>query len=162
MTMKGAKEWISDLKMEPHPEGGYFIQTYKSDQMMTSNAGNQVPIYTTIYFVLEDNNPSNFHKIQSDEMWYYHDGNPLTVHCIYPDGKYEKTKIGKNVQAGEKLHYLVPRGTIFGSSVDEDYSLVSCLVSPGFSFEEFELFKCDDLLAKYPQHEEIIRKLTRD
>lgn len=160
--MKSADDWISDLGLQSHPEGGYFIQTYASDQTMKSNGGNQVPVYTTIYFILKHDNPSNFHRIQSDELWFYHDGNPLTVHCIYPDGKYEAIKLGKDFSHGEKLHYMVPRGTIFGSSVDHDYSLVSCQVSPGFSFDEFELFKSAQLIQQYPQHKEIISKLTRD
>lgn len=159
---KTAKEWAEDLKMLPHPEGGYYVQDYASEQTMTSNAGNTVPVSTGIYFILEANNASNFHRLQSDEMWYYHEGCPLTVHCIYPDGRYEQTKLGRNVKEGEKFHYLVPKGVIFGSSCEEGFSLVSCQVSPGFIFDEFELFKRQDLLNQYPQHCEIIHKLTRD
>lgn len=162
MATKSAQQWAKELNMQRHPEGGYYIETYKSDQTIKSNKGNDVALFTSIHFILEDTNPSNLHRIASDEIWYYHDGEPLTVHCIYPDGTYSATKLGKNSGEGEVLQYLVPKGTIFGSSVDKGFSLVSCMVSPGFIFEEFEIFKYDELVLEYPQHKEIIKRLTRD
>ena len=96
----------------------------------------------------------------ADEIWYYHDGEPLTVHCIFEDGHYEQIKIGKDISNGERLHYTVPKGTIFGSTVDKDYALVSCAVIPGFDFTDFKLFTKKELLEKFPEHEMIIDKLT--
>lgn len=159
---KTAEEWAKALNMQKHPEGGYFAETQRSNHIIKSNKGNDVPLYTSIYFILEDTNPSNFHRIASDEIWYFHDGNPLTVHCIFPDGTYTATKLGKNPENGEVLQYTVPKGAIFGSSVDQGFALVGCMVSPGFIFEEFELFKYDELVKDYPQHKKIIKKLTRD
>ncbi|CAH6719182.1 uncharacterized protein CLIB1444_02S02762 [[Candida] jaroonii] len=158
--MKSVQEWVKQLNMTAHPEGGYFVELMRSEQTVESNKGNKTGLYTNIHFLLEDKNPSNFHRIASDEMWFYHDGNPLTVHIIYPDGKYEAIKLGPN--DGEVLSCVVPKDTVFGSSVDSGYALVSCVVVPGFLFEEFELFKRQELLDKYPQHEDIITKLTRD
>ena len=66
------------------------------------------------------------------------------------------------IHKGQQLHYCVPKGTIFGSTVDNGYALVSCLVAPGFEFEDFELFARADLLALYPEHKTIIERLTRD
>jgi predicted cupin superfamily sugar epimerase len=71
-------------------------------------------------------------------------------------------KLGVNIDKGETLQYLVPKNSIFGSSVKEKdtYSLVGCMVSPGFDFQDFELFTQKELLAQYPQHSEVIRKLA--
>lgn len=152
-------KWIKTLGLQAHPEGGYYKETGRSDQIIKSGSGLDVPLYTNIYFILEDKNPSRFHRLQSNEVWYFHDGNPLTVHCIYPDGTLKDVRLGRNPEA-DVLQFEVPRGVIFGLSVEEGWALVSCMVSPGFDFREFHLFSEEELLAKYPQHSAIIKKLT--
>ncbi|KAK6459992.1 cupin family protein [Scheffersomyces coipomensis] len=159
--MSSASEWIKYYDLEGHPEGGYFKQTGASTQIIKSSTGLQVPLYTNIIFLLEDKNPSNFHQIKSNEVWYFHNGSPLTVHCIYPDtGKYEKIMLGRDITKGEVFQYEVPAGVIFGSSVEEGFAIVSCMVAPGFDFREFKLFNEHELLETYPQHKDIIKKLT--
>lgn len=150
------EQWIEKLHLEPHPEGGFYKEILKSNQTMSD--GNV--LYTSIYFLLEKNNISHFHRIQSDEVWYYHAGQTLTVHMIHPDGKYEAVKIGPNIDEGDVLQALVPKGAIFASSVEgeNDYALVGCMCSPGFQFEKFELFTQDELLRRYPDHRNIIEK----
>lgn len=155
-----AEQWVKRLALEPHPEGGFYRQTGASSTVVKSATGLDVPLYTNILFILEDKNPSNFHRLHSDEVWYFHDGDSLTVHCIYPDGEYKAVRLGK--AEGEMLQFEVPRGVIFGSSVDKGFSLVSCMVAPGFDFREFHLFKEKELLDLYPDHEAIIKKLTKD
>ncbi|MGX7024383.1 cupin domain-containing protein [Vagococcus hydrophili] len=157
--MKSKEAYISELNLEPHPEGGFYLRTEASEDTIKVNQ-NERKLYTSIYFLLTEESPSHFHQLTADEIWYYHDGNPLTVHCIFPDGRYEAVKVGKNTEEGERLHYLVPKGTIFGSTVSDDYSLVSCVVVPGFEFTDFRLFTQKELLDKYPKHEEIIKKLA--
>jgi len=100
--------------------------------------------------------------LKSDEIWYFHGGSPLTIHVIHENGEYEEIKLGMNLEKDEVPQALVPKNSIFGSSVyDKDtFSLVGCMVSPGFEFQDFELFTQDDLLRQYPQHEEIILKLA--
>ncbi|ODV82272.1 uncharacterized protein CANTADRAFT_139489 [Suhomyces tanzawaensis NRRL Y-17324] len=159
--MKSAETWVKELDLQSHPEGGYYRQTGASSHIIKSHTNLDVPLYTNILFLLEDKNPSNFHKLYSNEVWYYHDGESFTVHCIYPDGRYELVVLGKNVSKGEKLQFEVPAGVIFGSSVVEGYGLVSCMVSPGFDFREFKLYERQELLDLFPQHSEIITKLTR-
>ena len=73
--------------------------------------------YTSIYFLLTDKHISHFHRIDADEIWYYHAGQTLTVHMIYPDGKYETVHIGANIADGDVLQHVVPAGTIFASSI---------------------------------------------
>lgn len=157
--MKTKEEWIKELNLEAHPEGGFYLRTEESEETITRDNKTR-KLYTSIYFVLTEESPSHFHQLTADEIWYYHDGEPLTVHCIYEDGTYEAVKVGKDTQKGERLHFNVPAGTIFGSTVEKDYSLVSCVVVPGFDFEDFKLFTKEELLKDYPEHEEIITRLT--
>jgi predicted cupin superfamily sugar epimerase len=81
---------------------------------------------------------------------------------IDENGKYQEVKLGMNLDAGEVPQFLVKKNSIFGSSVSENdtCSLVGCMVSPGFEFQDFELFTQEELLRKYPQHKEIILKLA--
>ena len=81
---------------------------------------------------------------------------------IHPDGTYEAQKLGLNVDVGERPQIIVKKNTIFGSSVDEEntFGLVGCMVAPGFDFVDFELFTQQQLLAQYPQHEAVIKKMA--
>ncbi|MCH1626524.1 cupin domain-containing protein [Fredinandcohnia quinoae] len=163
MNVKNAQYWISNLGLSPHPEGGFYKSTYESTTFISdSQETNNRKLYTSIYFLLRSNDISHFHRLKSDELWYYHGGSALTVHVIDVNGDYKEIKLGLDLEKGEKPQVLVPRNTIFGSSVMEKdtYSLVGCMVSPGFEFEDFELFRQEELLKEYPQHEQIIRKMA--
>jgi len=153
--MRTKEEWIRDLHLIPHPEGGYYRQTDRSEELYGEK---RLPLYTNIYFLLTKESPSHFHRLTSDELWFYHGGNPLTIHSIKPDGTYEKNVLG--LSEGQVLHHTVPAGEIFGSTVEEGFALVSCTVVPGFDFSDFRLFAEEELLAQYPQHEDIIRRLS--
>ena len=158
---KNAQYYIDNLNMVAHPEGGYYVSSFRAEEgIQTRNV--ERPIYTSIYFLLRSQDISHFHRLKSDELWYYHGGSPLTVHMIYEDGTYEAKKLGLNISGGETPQVLVPKNTIFGSSVDEEntFSLVGCMVSPGFDFADFELFTQAELTKQYPQHEEIISKMA--
>lgn len=156
------EKWLSYYNMEGHREGGFYYQNLKSDQVVKDDQGNDRALYTSIYFLLTDSNPSRFHRLTADEVWYYHYGKPLTVHMITPEGNYESISLGTDLEAGQVLQAVVPKGTIFGSTVDakDSYALVSCMVSPGFEYDDFELFSRDFLLSEFPEHEEIIERLT--
>ncbi|UBH13576.1 cupin domain-containing protein [Macrococcus armenti] len=148
-------DFIESLKLIPHPEGGYYFETYKSDLSVENKK-----LYTSIYFLLEAGNISHFHRIKSDELWYFHAGDTLTIHMIFEDGKYEAVKLGLDVKNGEVPQFLVPKNTVFASTVEgeNEWSLVGCMVSPGFTFEEFKLFTQDELKVRYPEHTNIIEK----
>jgi len=149
---------VSKLELESHPEGGFYKETYRSTEKLDSIERNLV---TSIYFLLTSENVSRFHRIKSDEHWFYHAGSPLIVHCLDSNGHHQ-TIIGSDLTNGETPHFVVPKNTIFGSSVlhSNSYSLVSCVVAPGFDFADFELFERNYLIEKYPNHSEIIHKLT--
>jgi predicted cupin superfamily sugar epimerase len=158
-----ARYWIEQLEMEAHPEGGYFKQSLKSNQTISS-AGHEGKrsLYTSIYFLLQSGDVSHFHQLRSDEVWYYHAGSPLTVHIIDESGNYRQEKLGLDFEKGERPQVCVEKGSIFGSTVDEKeaYALVGCMVSPGFEFDDFKLFRRSELLASFPQHEAVINRLA--
>lgn len=158
-----SQAWIDYLNLEAHPEGGYFRQVEKSTDLLQEGHDKVRSRYTSIYFLLTHDNPSNFHRLTADEVWYYHAGASLTIHMISPEGHYSQVDLGLSTQDGQVLQYRVPKGYIFGSSVDqaESYALVSCMVAPGFEFDDFELFERQALLDLYPQHQAIIERLTR-
>lgn len=155
--MMDAEYYIKQLGLEPHPEGGYFKSTFASEESVSSRK-----LYTSIYFLLGADDVSHFHRLKSDELWYFHGGSSLLVHVIDEDGNYVEHKVGLDIENGETPQVLVPKNSIFGSSVMEigSFSLVGCMVAPGFEYEDFELFTQSELLDKYPQHEPIIRKLA--
>ena len=167
MNQQDPQYYISKLGLEPHPEGGYFKRTFASqeqitDQELTVHFEGKRMLYTSIYFLLTSNDVSHFHRLQSDELWYYHAGSPLSVHMIDENGEYTEHKLGLDLENGEVPQVLVPKNTIFGSSVKdrETFSLVGCMVSPGFEYQDFELFTQEELLLKYPEHKEIIMKIA--
>jgi predicted cupin superfamily sugar epimerase len=169
LNQQDPQYYISKLGLEPHPEGGYFKRTFASqeqitDQELTVHFEGKRMLYTSIYFLLTSNDVSHFHRLQSDELWYYHAGSPLSVHMIDENGVYTEHKLGLDLENGEVPQVLVPKNTIFGSSVkDQDtFSLVGCMVSPGFEYQDFELFTQEELLSKYPEHKEIILKIAYD
>ncbi|CCW65346.1 unnamed protein product [Phytomonas sp. EM1] len=212
-----AQYWISHLKLQPHPEGGFFREVSVSNYIVANQHNKHRFAYTTIYFMITGKSPSHFHRLCSDEMWAWHAGDPLEVHVIYQNEddddlitlqegntavevpkldpehmpantsfipphvqgrreacakegsndayrRYRCVKIGPRVERGECLQYTVPAGAIFGSVLapggEAGYSLLSCVVSPGFDYRDFELFTQEQLMVLCPQHEEIIRKLA--
>ena len=159
--------YIEKLGLSPHPEGGYYKETFQSaevtsDQELSVNFEGTRKLYTSIYFLITSHNVSHFHRLKSDELWYYHAGSPLSIHIIDENGNYKEIKLGIDLDKGEVPQALVPKNTIFGSTVrgDDSFSLVGCMVSPGFEFKDFELFTQQELLQKYPQHKNIIMKMA--
>jgi len=158
-TQARINELVEKLALLPHPEGGYYKETYRSTETIDCEQS----LMTSILFLLTSENASNFHRIQSDEHWYFHEGSPLTVHVI-GENVHEKRMLGLDFANGQRPYQLVYKQEIFGSEVQEpnSYTLVSCAVAPGFIFRDFELFTREELLDKYPQHEEIIGRLTQE
>ena len=152
---------VAELNMQPHPEGGYYAEVYRSPMEIP---GKKRQLMTSIYFLLTSDNVSNFHRIKSDELWFHHAGSPITVHVLNEDKGHVEIKVGSDILKGEHPQALVKGGEIFGSSVDTEnsYALVSCVVAPGFDFQDFELFKRAELIAQFPAHREIITRLTAE
>jgi uncharacterized protein len=165
---KDAVYWIDKLKLEPHPEGGFYHQTYRADLILPKDAlppqftGSRAAS-TAIYFLLDGENFSAFHRLRSDELWHFYIGAPLVVHMIDANGAYSEISLGNNLEAGEVLQAVVKAGCWFASRVRDGKScaLVGCTVSPGFDFADFELAKREALVRCYPQHRKVIEGLTR-
>ncbi|MDP6777355.1 MAG: cupin domain-containing protein [Candidatus Latescibacteria bacterium] len=163
-----ADGWIKALDLQRHPEGGYYRETYRSEEEIPAAAlpGRfQGPraLSTAITFLLPGGEFSALHRIKSDEIWHHYAGSSLTIHVIDPDGTYRRIILGKDIEAGEGPQVVVPAGCWFGATVDEEgsYTLAGCTVSPGFDFEDFELGLRSDLIELYPQHRAIVERLTR-
>lgn len=166
--MISAATLIEKYKLLPHPEGGYFTETYRSNETilaghLPSRFGGDRSFSTAIYFLLEQGNFSAFHKIKSDECWHFYAGQPLLVHAIDHSGKLTTTLLGNNITEGEVFQYVVPAGCWFASEPHPDslFSFVGCTVAPGFSFEDFELAEAEKLCEIYPQHKNLIKRLCR-
>lgn len=157
--MKNAEYYIKNLEMIPHVEGGYFKESFLSEDNVRENK----KLWSSIYFLLRTGEVSNFHRLKSDELWYYHDGEALTIYMITPEGEFITKQLGTDIENGESPQVLVPKGHIFGSAMNkEGFSLVGCMVAPAFEYEEFELFEREYLLNLYPKYKDIILKLTRE
>jgi predicted cupin superfamily sugar epimerase len=163
-----AQHWIDRLRLLPHPEGGYFRETYRAPLTLPHSAlpghGGDRAASTAIYFLLAGNQFSSFHCIRADELWHFYAGSTLVVHVITPDGEYQQLLLGSNAAAGESFQAVVSAGCWFGSSLryPNAYALVGCTVAPGFDFADFEMAKRDELIAQYPQHRAIIERLTHE
>ena len=166
--MTTAQHWIETLNLERHPEGGWFREFYRASEMIApaglpERFGDARNFSTAIYYLLSETDFSAFHRIKQDEVWHFYDGTPLTIHMIDPEGNYSTANVGRDAAAGESLVAVVPAGWMFGASVDgqRGFALLGCTVAPGFDFDDFELPSRAELLADYPQHREIVEKLTK-
>src|SRR6476620_7147711 len=111
--MHDAQYWIDTLKLEPHPEGGYFRETYRSPLAISQSAlpasfAGDRSVSTAIYFLLRGEDFSAFHRIASDEMWHFYAGDPLSVHAIDSDGQSIEITLGPDPERGEVFHAVVP------------------------------------------------------
>ncbi|HUO17012.1 MAG TPA: cupin domain-containing protein [Verrucomicrobiae bacterium] len=166
-TLRDPKYWIEKLCLEPHPEGGYFRQTYKSDFTIAHSA---LPGFrgaraasTAIYFLLAGENFSAFHRLRSDEMWHFYAGSSLEVHVIDEAGDYFSILLGSDPEQKQVFQALVKAGCWFASEVQDhkSWALVGCTVAPGFEFEDFELARREELAQQFPHYRELVVKLTR-
>jgi predicted cupin superfamily sugar epimerase len=165
---RDARYWIETLSLSPHPEGGYFRQTYRSELSLPASGlpaefSGPRPASTAIYFLIDGENFSAFHRLRSDEMWHFYAGGALVVHELSPGGSYSEKILGSDPEAGEQVQIVVPAGRWFAACVRDaaTYSLAGCTVAPGFDFADFELAKREALVRQYPQHRELIVRLTR-
>ena len=162
------KKLIAHYSLLPHPEGGWYKETYRSTNKIIQSA---LPSYfteervfsTAIYFLLEQGNFSASHKIKSDECWHFYAGQTLLVYVINAEGKLDIIKLGNDIENGEVFQYVVPANCWFASipANHTKFCFVGCTVSPGFDFNDFELAKADDLIIEFPNLSDEIKKLCR-
>jgi predicted cupin superfamily sugar epimerase len=161
--MMTAGDLIKALHLSPHPEGGYYKEIYRSGENTIAENGEVRSVCTAIYFLLEGTDRSRFHRIRSDEQWFFHLGQALDI-CYLSGGGVHWATLGSEVHRGESPWVMVPRDTWFGCKLKHEsgYALVSCIVAPGFDFRDFELAKKDDLIREFPLLTPVIEEFTRE
>lgn len=162
-----AEYWIDKLDLQIHPEGGFYKEIYRSKEFVKNlSLPDRFDINhsfsTSIYFLLNQSQISALHKLRADEIWYFHKGSPLIIHVISPQGKYYKSVLGLDLDSGEKPQAVIPYNHWFCAELMDKstYTLISCSVSPGFEFSDFELGSRKKLIHDFPQHENLILRMT--
>ena len=153
-----AADLIALHGLRPHPEGGFYRETYRSGGRTARGRRYS----TAIYFLLPAGARSRLHRLKSDELWHFYLGGPLTVAQIHPGGRVERTVLGPDAAAGQTQQLVVPAGVWFGAYPEPgtSYSFVGCTVAPGFDFEDFEIADAAALLAEFPGAAALIKKLA--
>ena len=158
---KDARSLVSSLDLGPHPEGGFYRETFRASQIVQTLRGPRAAS-TAIYFLLPAGTFSALHRVHSDEVWHHYDDDPLELHTIAESGEHTTIVLSNRIDQDERPHHVVcagvwqaavPRGTRF--------ALCGCTVAPGFEFADFEMSRRDELTARFPQLTGIIERLTR-
>ena len=141
---------IQSLQLAPHPEGGFYRETYRSQNEGRAHG-------TAILYLLPGETFSAWHRVDADEIWHFHSGGPLDLHLISPDGEASVLRLGPHAPQG-----LVPAGWWQAAhALGPEASLCGCTVHPGFEFAGFEMPPREVLAALFPQHLNLIERFTR-
>jgi uncharacterized protein len=156
---------IRKLGLEPHPERGYYRETYRSSsEVQSERHGGNRAASTAIYFLVTANEPTTFlHRLVSDEVFHLYDGGPLEIVRLFEDRRWDIAVLGMNLDEGERPQIVIPAGTWFGTELraGASHCLVGCTVAPGFDFADFEMAQGPELEARYPAVAERIRLMSR-
>jgi uncharacterized protein len=171
MNTPNVEEIIKLLGLQALPvEGGYFRVTYRSDELIQAEALPER--YTAarsmagaIYFLETSEQFSAMHKLPSDELYYYHLGDPMEMLFLHPDGSGETRILGSDLQAGQQLQILAPRHSWHGSrplpEQEHGFSLGSTSMAPGYDETDPVFASRDELIKAYPAFSTLIEALTR-
>ena len=163
MSKLSKAEVIASLGLGGHFEGGYFRETFRRthrDKLETARGRRGT--MTSIYYMLTDDSAvDHFHTKHSDGIQFHHFGAPLTYHMIHPDGRYEAVVLGPDLKAGQVPSLAVAGGVWKAAELPAgEYGLVSVVVAPGWEMEDMILVTRAELLARFPQHAQVITRLT--
>ena len=166
--MNTPEYWINRLQLTQHEEGGWYKETYRSEitainDLPKSAFQSERSFCTAIYFLLQKDEKSHFHKIKSDEMWHFYYGSPIRIHIISPNGKYSTIIVGIDNNHNIVPQAIVPANYWFAAEcIDHtSFSLVGCTVSPGFDFSDFILASRESLTSEYSHLKDLICRFTR-
>ena len=161
-----AKQYIKQLQLKKHPEGGYFREVYRSGELilpghLPKRYKSSRNFSTSIYFLLEGKQISTFHLLQSDELWHFYDGSSVILYVINQKGELSIKKLGKKKDC--ELQLTIEKQNWFAAEVEDkkSFSLFGCTVSPGFEFEDFKMGRRDELIKNFPLHSDLIKRLTK-
>jgi hypothetical protein len=133
--LSDAGSLIAALGLAPHPEGGWYRETWRADAPEGRRAA-----ATAILFLLEEGQRSHWHRVDATELWLFHAGNPLNLLMADGDaGAVGAVRLGADILAGEQPQVRIAPGAWQAAEADRGWALVSCIVSPGFEFEGFTL-----------------------
>lgn len=162
-----AKYWIEKLQLKKHPEGGWFKEVYRSDEVIPAVAlptgfSGRRNISTSIYYLLAGEDFSSFHRIKSDEIWHFYTGTSAIEIISVEEGKIRKQFLGDNPRENQFFQIVVPKNTWFAARLvnKQGFALAGCTVSPGFDFDDFEMAN-EKLIEEYPELEKEIVGLIR-
>lgn len=154
---------VQSLSLAPHPEGGYFRETFRSSVTLQTPRGPRAAM-TAIHYLLPAGAFSGFHRVTSDEVWHHVNGDALELHLLDERGHYAVHRLDATLRTGAVDHVVVPAGAWQAARPAEaqaGYALVSCDVAPGFDFADFEMAKAEQLVPLCPSRAELIRALCR-
>lgn len=162
---RDADFWVRTLGLAPHPEGGYFLETWRSAETaagLPARFGGPRSLGTSILYLLPAGERSRLHRLRADEIWHHHDGGPLHLHVLEPGAGYRRLTLGRDPDLGQRLQVVVPAGCWFGAepAEAEGYALVGCTCAPGFEYGDLELGARQDLLARFPAERALVERLT--
>jgi predicted cupin superfamily sugar epimerase len=143
---------IERLKLQPLPvEGGYFRELYRSENC------------STIFYMITQTNFSALHKLISDEIYHFYLGDPVQLETISPEGEHQTILLGNDIAYNHQLIHVVPRDHWQGSRLapNGSFALLGCTVNPAFRFEDCQHATGSELLNLFPQHADVIERLTR-
>jgi uncharacterized protein len=156
---------ISHLQLKPHPEGGFYAETFRST-LSVNSAEHQATrsASTAIYFLLRSQDVSAFHRVRSDELWHHYLGDPLELYLIDDQGNLRVERLGSAFANGERPQALAPRNVLQAARVtagSRGFTLCGCTVAPGFDFADFELPTRAELSSRFPAHQALFSELAR-
>lgn len=154
---------IERFKLEPHPEGGFYRETFRSSEQVTRSGRSDLrSASTAIYYLLCNRAYSAWHRIRSDELWHFYAGDSILIHVIDANGELHTHRLG-NALADSAADYqaTVRAGDWFAAELldPDSYAFAGCTVAPGFEFSEFELADVKRLSEAYPAHARLIERL---
>jgi uncharacterized protein len=162
-----AETIIRRLDLKPHPEGGFYRETYRCGEDLAAAAlparyGGRRSVSTAIYYLLTPGNFSAMHRLQSDEVFHFYAGDPLTMLQLHAGGRAETITLGDDITAGQQPQVVVPRGVWQGMFLSDggSFALLGATVAPGFEFADFELGARADLIGQFPSSAALIERLT--
>ena len=147
-----AEDVVRRLGLLPHPEGGFYRETYRSALTLDLPDGRRRAVCTAIHYLLPAGAWSTWHRVASDEIWHHYDGGPLRLHLL---------GMGTRILQRGDPQAVVPAGVWQAAEPGAGAVLCGCTVSPGFDFADFELGRAEALLASHPTQEALIRRLLR-
>jgi len=161
MSALSAEAIIQELELAPHPEGGFYRETWRGSLVVDGLPhGAPRAAHTAIYFLLPSGTFSALHRVKSDEVWHHYDGDVVDLHLIDDAGAHRSLVLGRELSSGARPQHVVPAG-VWQAAVPRGTTLCGCTVAPGFDFADFEMPPRDVLTRAFPSHAALVERLTR-